>query len=155
MRVLQISDIHCGSFTVTEPLRQAVELINQQEADIIFFTGDLVNNKADELLPFMDIFKDIRAKKGIYSILGNHDYGDYNNWSSEAAKHENLEELVKAHASLGWKLLRNENVLIGAEGNQLAIIGMENWGTLFSEIWRYGKVVFRNGTSKGEAASYP
>ncbi|MBA2407621.1 MAG: metallophosphoesterase [Chitinophagales bacterium] len=133
LRIVQISDIHSGSFTVKNPLKKAVELINAQQPDLIFFTGDLVNNQSDEVLPFIDIFKEMRAKIGVYSILGNHDYGDYNNWPSETAKRENLQQLFSTHKNLGWKLLRNENVLLGDEGDQLAIIGMENWGTRFQK----------------------
>ena len=133
LRIIQISDIHSGSFTVTDPLRRAVELINAQQPDLVFFTGDLVNNQSDEVLPFTQIFKEIKAKVGVYSILGNHDYGDYNSWPSEAEKRKNLQQLIDTHSNLGWKLLRNENVLLGDEGDQLAIIGMENWGTRFQK----------------------
>lgn len=133
LRIVQISDIHSGSFTVTEPLRQAVALINAQKPDLIFFTGDLVNNQTNEVLPYIDIFKNISAKIGVYSILGNHDYGDYYTWPDEAAKKANLQQLADVHRALGWKLLRNEHVLLGEENNQLAIIGMENWGTRFQK----------------------
>jgi predicted MPP superfamily phosphohydrolase len=133
LRIVQISDIHSGSFTVEAPLRRAVELINEQNADFVFFTGDLVNNESDEIIPFLDIFKNIKATRGVYSIFGNHDYGDYNSWPSKEAKEKNLEMLVNAHGQLGWKLLRNENVLIGEEAEQIAIIGMENWGTHFQK----------------------
>jgi predicted MPP superfamily phosphohydrolase len=133
LRIIQISDIHSGSFMVTDPLRRAVELINAQQPDLVFFTGDLVNNQSDEVLPFTQIFKEIKAKVGVYSILGNHDYGDYNSWPSEAEKRKNLQQLIDTHSNLGWKLLRNENVLLGDEGDQLAIIGMENWGTRFQK----------------------
>lgn len=133
LRIVQISDIHSGSFTVTEPVKRAVELINAQQPDLVFFTGDLVNNQTSEVLPYMDIFKNIRARRGVYSILGNHDYGDYNNWPDDAAKKANLQQLVEVHQKLGWKLLRNEHVLLGEKGSQLAIIGMENWGTRFQK----------------------
>ena len=133
LRIVQISDIHSGSFTVTEPVKRAVELINAQQPDLVFFTGDLVNNQTSEVLPYMDIFKNIRARRGVYSILGNHDYGDYNSWPDDAAKKANLQQLVDVHQKLGWKLLRNEHVLLGEEGSQLAIIGMENWGTRFQK----------------------
>lgn len=133
LRIVQISDIHSGSFTVTHPLKNAVEMINDQKADLVFFTGDLVNNETSEVLPYIDIFKEIKAKIGVYSIFGNHDYGDYNNWPSPEAKQANLDQLVSVHKQLGWNLLRNENVLLGDEGKQLAIIGMENWGTRFQK----------------------
>ncbi|MBK9730308.1 MAG: metallophosphoesterase [Chitinophagaceae bacterium] len=133
LRIVQISDIHSGSFTVTHPLKNAVELINEQQPDLVFFTGDLVNSQTNEMLPYIDIFKKINAKMGVYSIFGNHDYGDYNSWPDEAAKQANLQQLVEVHRELGWKLLRNENVMLGEEGSQLAIIGMENWGTRFQK----------------------
>ncbi|MBA3648335.1 MAG: metallophosphoesterase [Chitinophagales bacterium] len=133
LRIAQISDIHSGSFTVTSPLAHAVKLVNKQQPDLVFFTGDLVNNSSDEILPFISIFKNIKARLGIYSILGNHDYGDYSSWPTEEAKRENLHQLVNAHKKLGWHLLRNENVLIGNPEEQIAIIGMENWGTRFQK----------------------
>lgn len=133
LRVVQISDIHSGSFTVTNPLKRAVELINEEQPDLVFFTGDMVNNQSGEIIPFIDIFKNIRAKKGVYSIFGNHDYGDYHSWPDKEAKQANLQQLVEVHEQLGWKLLRNENVVLGEEGEQLAIIGMENWGTRFQK----------------------
>lgn len=133
LRIVQISDIHSGSFTVESPLRHAVELMNKENPDLVFFTGDLVNNESDEISPFIEIFKNIKAKLGVYSIFGNHDYGDYNSWPSALAKEENLKMLVNAHKQLGWKLLRNENILLGDEGEQVAIIGMENWGTHFQK----------------------
>ncbi len=137
LRIVQVSDIHTGSFTGTSPLRKAIQMVNEQNPDIIFFTGDLVNNKTSEALDFIEVLSQMRAKHGIYSIFGNHDYGDYYSWNSPEEKAENLRQLENVHAQLGWKLLRNRNVLLGNEGNQLAIIGVDNWSNV-GHFARYG-----------------
>jgi predicted MPP superfamily phosphohydrolase len=130
-KIVQISDMHSGSWTKSEPLKDAVALVNKENADIVCFTGDLVNNEATEMLPFVDIFKEIKAKHGVYSILGNHDYGDYHPWPSDEAQEENMELLYKIHADLGWDLLRDENRKLEINGHKLAIMGVENWGEAF------------------------
>ncbi|WP_255481313.1 metallophosphoesterase [Pontibacter sp. Tf4] len=127
-KLLQITDLHTGSFHSTEPLQEAVRLINKQEADVVLFTGDLVNNVATELYPHLDTLKQIKAKKAVYSVLGNHDYGDYVTWSSAAAKKQNLQNLMEAQGKMGWQLLMNEHRLIEKDGEQIAILGVENWG---------------------------
>lgn len=127
-KMLQITDLHTGSFHSTEPLKEAVRLINKQEADVVFFTGDLVNNVATELYPHLETLKQIKAKTGVYSVLGNHDYGDYVNWSSPEAKKTNLSNLIDAQGKMGWKLLINEHRVIEKNGQQIAILGVENWG---------------------------
>ncbi|MEM6771509.1 MAG: metallophosphoesterase, partial [Bacteroidota bacterium] len=131
LKIVQISDMHSGSWTKSEPLKDAIALINQEAADIVCFTGDLVNNEATEMLPFIDIFKDIQSKYGVFSILGNHDYGDYIEWPDEAAKEANMQLLYKNHADLGWDLLRDENRILEINGTRLAILGVENWGEAF------------------------
>ncbi len=130
-KIVQISDMHSGSWTRSEPLKDAVSLINKEAADLVCFTGDLVNNEATEMLPFVDIFKEIKAKHGVYSILGNHDYGDYHPWPNPAAKQQNMELLYETHANLGWDLLRDENRIIEIGDKRLAILGVENWGAAF------------------------
>lgn len=137
LKVVQISDIHSGTFNETKPLLEAVNRINAENADIIFFTGDLVNNISAEMLPYVDIFKQLKAKHGVYSTLGNHDYGDYYSWHTPEAKHENMLQLYDIHKKLGWHLLRNENVLLGNPGAQLAVIGVENWSAL-ARFPKYG-----------------
>ncbi len=127
LKIVQISDIHAGSFTQKTPLSDVVKLINAEEPDLIFFTGDLVNFRSSEMESYMDIFKGLKAKEGIYSILGNHDYGDYTIWPDEQTKRENMEGMVKAHRELGWQLLRNENRVISKGADKLGIIGVENW----------------------------
>ena len=128
LRIIQISDIHSGSFLNGSAFKNAVELIMEQKPDIIFFTGDLVNDKTDEAHPFVDIWKNLSAPYGIFSIVGNHDYGDYIQWPSDEAKAENFENLKKLHKKMGWDLLLNENRIIEKDGEQLAILGVENWG---------------------------
>jgi predicted MPP superfamily phosphohydrolase len=127
-RLIQLSDIHSGSFNRTEPLIHAVEAINKMDADIILFTGDLVNNAADEMLPYKEIFSRLRAKHGVLSTTGNHDYGDYSHWDSPEAKKANFKQLMNTHAEMGWKLLMNQNVILERNGQKIAIIGIENWG---------------------------
>lgn len=128
MKIVQISDIHAGSFDQKEAVKNGINLILQEEADLILFTGDLVNYTADEIEPYMDIFSELKAPLGVYSILGNHDYGDYVSWTNEAAKVANLELLKKYQADMGWKLLLNEHVLLKKGEDQIALIGVENWG---------------------------
>ncbi len=127
-RLTQISDVHSGSFDNIEKVSYAIDLINQQESDVILFTGDMVNNKASEMLPYVDIFKRLNAKHGLYSVLGNHDYGDYVRWNSEADKNQNLEDLKILQKNIGFDLLLNENRFIEKDGQRIAIIGVENWG---------------------------
>ncbi|MFT2007523.1 metallophosphoesterase [Pontibacter sp. 13R65] len=127
-KMLQISDLHTGSFVTTEPLKEAVNIINKQEADLVFFTGDLVNNMAVELESHLDTLKNIRAKSGVFSVLGNHDYGDYVQWDSPETKKRNLQTLISAQRQMGWQMLLNENRLIEKNGEHIAVLGVENWG---------------------------
>lgn len=129
LRIVQISDIHSGSFLYKEPVKAAVELINAQKPDLVLFTGDLVNNTADEMTSFLDVFDKIEARYGVYSVLGNHDYGDYVPWPSPEAKAANLERLKQVHAQLGWNLLLNENRMLSIGDSHVAIIGVENYST--------------------------
>lgn len=128
LRIVQISDLHTGSFSDTKPLISAVEKINALKPDLFFFTGDLVNNKASEYTPYIDIFKKIEARLGKFSILGNHDYGDYVQWDSPDLKSENFQTLKNYHKETDWDLLCNENRILDIKGEKLAIIGVENWG---------------------------
>jgi predicted MPP superfamily phosphohydrolase len=128
LKILQVSDIHSGSFTETHHLAKAVDLILAQKADIIFFTGDLVNNSTDEVYPFMETLKRITAPMGVMSTMGNHDYGDYKQWDSDAAKAQNLTDFYRVHKDLGWDLLRNENRILQRGEDKIAIVGVENWG---------------------------
>ena len=128
-KIAQISDIHSGSFDSPKKVQYGVDLVNAQDADVVFFTGDLVNNRAEEILPWIQTFKKINAKHGVYSILGNHDYGDYSPWESPEAKKKNMEDLKKAQKKMGWDLLLNESRFIEKKGQRIAILGVENWGS--------------------------
>ncbi len=132
-KITQISDIHSGSFDNKEKIEYAVDLVNEQQGDVIFFTGDLVNNKAEEMIPWMDTFSRLKAKDGIFSILGNHDYGDYVRWESEEAKKQNLIDLAKVHREIGFDLLMNESRFLEKDGQRIAIVGVENWGRGFKQ----------------------
>ena len=131
-KVLQISDLHTGSFDGNlEPLRRAVALINAQQADLVVMTGDLVNNVATEVEPHIAELAAIRSKDGlpIFSILGNHDYGDYVQWPNREAKAANLQRLVANHAKIGWKLLLDEAHTIRRGAAELAVLGVQNWSS--------------------------
>ena len=127
-RITQISDVHSGSFDNREKIEYAINLINQQKSDLLLFTGDMVNNKAEEMYPWKELFSTLKAKDGKFSILGNHDYGDYVDWDTEEAKADNLEELKKLQADIGFDLLLNESRYLQKGNDRLALIGVENWG---------------------------
>ena len=125
-KVLQISDLHTGSFNSTEPLQRAVALINQQGADLILMTGDLVNNRAEEVEPHIPALAGIRSELPIFSSLGNHDYGDYVQWSSPAERRQNLERLMQNHAKMGWTLLNDTSHTLERGGDRIAVLGIQN-----------------------------
>ena len=126
LKIIQISDIHAGSFTNTAAVKKGIEMINAQQADVIFFTGDLVNNKSDEMYEYINIFSELKAPMGVYSIFGNHDYGDYAEWETPAHKTENLEVLKRIHAKMGWTLLLDEHIALEKDGEQIGVIGVQN-----------------------------
>ena len=138
-KIVQLSDIHCGSFMNADPLIKAFNLSLEQKPDIILFTGDLVNNEAAETKPYIEAFKMLKAPFGVYSCLGNHDYGDYKVWESSEAKKENLSNLKNIHAECGWRLLMNENVSLEKNGQKIALLGVENWGGNL-KFPKYGKL---------------
>jgi hypothetical protein len=138
LRVVQLSDIHSGSFFNKTAVKGGVEMALSEKPDIIFFTGDLVNNKASEVEDYISIFDKLKAPLGVYSVTGNHDYGDYVAWSSQEQKQKNFKNLMEAHRLLGFNLLMNENKLINLNGDQLAILGIENWGA--GRFAKYGKL---------------
>lgn len=127
LKIVQISDVHAGSFTDKAAVLRGIRKIMDQQPDLIFFTGDLVNNSADEMESYIDVFSQLKAPMGVYSVLGNHDYGDYIHWDSEGAKSANLNRLKEIHGILGWRLLMNEHVVIEKEGEKIALLGIENW----------------------------
>lgn len=128
-KIIQLSDIHIGSWQGNKKsIQQAIRLINDQKPDLIVFTGDLVNHRADELDGFEEILAQMHAKDGTYSILGNHDYGPYYHWNTPQEKAENLKELERREASMGWRLLNNEHTYLTKGNDSIALIGVENWG---------------------------
>lgn len=138
LRIAQLSDIHSGSFFNKTAVKGGVEMALNEKPDVIFFTGDLVNNESSEVREYIDVFNKLRAPLGVYSVTGNHDYGDYKSWESKAAKQQNFKDLVEAHRLLGFDLLMNENRIIEQGGEQLAVIGIENWGA--GRFSKYGKL---------------
>ncbi len=134
----QLSDIHSGSFHNKTAVIGGVEMLNNEKPDLVFFTGDLVNNEAKEMEGYTNVFDKVKAPLGVYSVLGNHDYGDYVRWPNEVAKKQNLEQLKSVHKAMGWNLLVNQNHMLVESGEKLAILGIENWGARgFSQ---YGKL---------------
>lgn len=126
----QISDIHSGSFYNKRAVIGGVEMLMKEKPDFIFFTGDLVNTRSDEMNGYQDIFSKVKAPLGVYSSLGNHDYGDYGSWPSEQALNKNFQDLLDTHKNMGWDLLRNENRRLKVNGEEIGILGVENWGSL-------------------------
>ncbi len=127
-KITQISDIHSGSFDNREKISYAIDLINEQQSDVLLFTGDMVNNEAEEMYPWKDLFGKLSAKDGKFSVLGNHDYGDYVQWDTEKLKKENLEDLKKLQKEMGFDLLLNESRYLKRGENKIALVGVENWG---------------------------
>lgn len=127
-KIIQISDVHSGSFSDPSKLQHAIDLINEQNPDLVLFTGDMVNNVADEFKPFIPLFSKIKAKDGKFAVLGNHDYGDYVKWNSKDEQNKNLEALIDYQRQAGFDMLRNENRIIEKNGENIYILGVENWG---------------------------
>ena len=128
-KIVQLSDMHLGSWTSEESLQQVIDLINAEEADLVVFTGDLVNYATEEAIRFKEILGGIKSENGVLTILGNHDYGDYTRWPSASAKKQNMKDLYRFYQEIGWKLLRNENTILERNGDKIGIIGVENWGS--------------------------
>ena len=139
MRMVHISDIHSGSFQDIRAVNKGIDLILKQQPDIIVFTGDLVNDRATEMEPYENSFGRLTAPLGVFSTLGNHDYGDYVQWPSAQAKMDNLEALKKVHARMGWRLLMNEHVVLEKKAEKIALLGIENWGAK-ARFPKYGKM---------------
>jgi uncharacterized protein len=139
LRILQISDWHIGSFLGQEDkVKKSIDLINNQHADIVLFTGDFVNNVAEELESFIPLISQIKAPLGCYSILGNHDYGEYVPWESDSAHKKNMSKLFRLEKEAGFQLLRNESVVIEKGSDKIGIAGVENWG--LPPFPQYGKI---------------
>ncbi len=133
-KILHISDIHSGSFDNAEKINYAIDLINEQEMDILLFTGDIVNTHAKEMLPWIETFKRIKTPKfGKFSVLGNHDYGEYVTWKSNKEKLQNFEAIKNLHPQIDFKLLLNESVSIKNNTDEIQLVGVENWGHNFKQ----------------------
>ena len=133
--ITQISDVHSGSFDNPEKINYAIDLVNEQNSDMILFTGDIVNTHAKEMHPWIDTFKKIKEHKyGKYSVLGNHDYGEYITWPSEAAKEENFQNIKNLYGQIDFKLMLNEHTLIEKGNDKIALVGVENWGHNFKKV---------------------
>lgn len=128
LKVGQLSDIHTGSLLDKDSVHKGIQMLMQEKPDIIFFTGDLVNNRTDEAYELMNHFAEVKAPMGVFSIFGNHDYGDYTNWPSVEEKEQNLMDLVKVHKDMGWHLMRNDHVMLEKGSERIALVGVENWG---------------------------
>ena len=139
LRIVQISDIHTGSFFSKERMEEAVREIESLKPDLVIFSGDLVNNRSDECEPYVEILSRIKAPMGVYSTLGNHDYGDYEPWKSADEKRENFQQMIALHQRMGWRLLMNEHVVFEREGEKIALLGVENWGANL-RFPKYGKL---------------
>jgi uncharacterized protein len=138
MTIAQISDIHSGSFYNRSAVERGVEMLLKEKPDMVFFTGDLVNNLATEIDDYKDIFSRVKAPYGVYSTLGNHDYGEYVPWPSLEDKVANVQNVIKAHKDMGWDILMNEHRILERNGEKIAILGVENWG---GGRWpKYGKL---------------
>lgn len=138
-KIIHISDIHSGSLQDKVAVQKGIDLIKAQNPDLVLFTGDLVNDRATEMHNWMDVFSQIKAAHGVFSSLGNHDYGDYVRWDSKDAKAQNLKDLMQVHENLGWRLLMNENVKIEKDGAHFHLVGVENWSAK-ARFPKYGKM---------------
>ena len=139
LRIGQLSDIHSGSFWNKTAVKGGVQMLVDEKVDLAFFTGDLVNNKASEMQEWGSVFAKVNAPLGVYSVFGNHDYGDYVQWESQAQKQKNLTDLATIHKNMGWNLLMNEHKQIRVDGEVLSVIGVENWGAK-ARFPKYGKL---------------
>ena len=150
IKVCHISDIHVGSLRNRLAVRGGIDMITSEKPDAIFFTGDLVNDKAKELIGWGDDLSKIKAPLGVFSVLGNHDYGEYTSWGNESSKTKNFNDLLSAQKEFGWNLLRNENTKISVDGESINIIGVENWSAS-RRFQQYGKLdVAYGGLNKNE-----
>lgn len=138
IKIAQLSDIHSGSFFNKTAVKGGVEMLMKEKPDLVFFTGDLVNDRAVEVQEYINIFDKVKAPLGVHSTLGNHDYGDYFQWESADAKNRNLADLKKAHSVLGWNIMLDENRAIRVNGEEIGLIGIQNWGA--GNFAKYGNL---------------
>tara|TARA_R110000796_G_scaffold71409_4_gene162112 strand:- start:37857 stop:39104 length:1248 start_codon:yes stop_codon:yes gene_type:complete len=148
IKMAQLSDIHSGSFFDKKAVEGGVNLLMAEKPDVVFFTGDLVNNQTKEVNEYFGIFSKVKADLGVYSTLGNHDYGDYMHWTSAQAKQQNLQNMILAHEKMGWNLMMNENKSLKIGGDQISLIGVENWGA--GRFAKYGDLNLAHKNSEGD-----
>lgn len=134
-KIIQVSDFHLGNFLNSDPLQKIITVSNGLKPDVVLFTGDMVSFTTDEVYPFEEQLKGFKATDGVFSVLGNHDYGDYSRWVSNEAKELNNKELLEFYDRIGWHLLRNQNAMLHRDGDSIALLGVENW----SMNKRFGK----------------
>jgi len=139
LKIVQISDVHSGSFDNKKAVERGVQKILDLKPDLILFTGDLINDRATEMHGYEEVFARLKAPMGVFSTLGNHDYGDYVKWPTEEARDQNIEDLKKIQAGMGWRLLMNEHVVLEKDGQEIALIGIENWSAK-ARFPRHGKM---------------
>ena len=132
-KLTHLSDIHSGSFDDEEKIAYGIDLINEQDSDVILFTGDIVNNTADEMIPWIPLFNNLKAKDGKYAVLGNHDYGEYVRWKNPEEKERNFQDIKDIHPKIGFNLLLNDSVYLEKGNDKIALVGVENWGTRFKK----------------------
>ena len=133
-KLTHISDIHSGSFDDEEKIAAGIDLINEQASNVILFTGDIVNNSASEMTPWIPYFKKLKAKDGKFSVLGNHDYGEYVKWKTVEEKNRNFLGIKDIHPKIGFNLLLNESIYLEKNNDKIALVGVENWGTRFKKV---------------------
>lgn len=131
IRIGQLSDIHSGSFYNKVAVQGGIDMLNAEKPDLVFFTGDLVNDKAEEVRDYIDIFSKVKSPLGVHSILGNHDYGMYVNWPNDQEKLKNIQRVILAHKEMGWNIMLNQNREIVVDNERIALLGVENWGEGF------------------------
>jgi len=139
LKIVQLSDIHSGSFTNKAAVSRGVDKVLAEKPDLILFTGDLVNDMAVEMTDYKDIFARLKAPMGVFSTLGNHDYGDYVWWETPELKKNNLSDLMELQRKMGWRLLMNEHVVLQRGEEKIALIGIENWSAK-ARFPKYGKM---------------
>ena len=139
LKIVQLSDIHTGSFSDPKAVSKGVDMVLAEKPDLILFTGDLVNDSAPEMKDYTSIFSRLRAPMGVFSTLGNHDYGDYMWWETPELKKANLDHLKQIQQDMGWRLLVNEHVALERGGEKIALIGIENWSAK-ARFPKYGKM---------------
>jgi predicted MPP superfamily phosphohydrolase len=138
IRIAQLSDIHSGSFFDKPAVKGGVELLLGEKPDMIFFTGDMINNRTDEVKDYVEVFNKVKAPLGVYATLGNHDYGDYTSWPSEEAKRQNVADLVRVEREMGWDVLLDENRYITVGNEKISVLGVQNWGA--GRFQKYGNL---------------